>query len=424
MSDKVSDADELEQLPPAGYMRGSRWWRLAGFGVLFGLVGSVLALAFLGVESALLDVIWPDDISPDAFSGSPMILVIMATAGLIVGLIRRFVPKTDEANVFKALVEGRVEPAMLPGALSVSMVSLVGGFSLGPEVPTGMISGGTATYIAERQGLDDTSRRVGVLSAISGAWGGLFTSPYFMSAMVLEIGRSARGINWPVAIIQIGASFIGFAIFFAVGGFAATFDLLDLPPYDFELWHLLIAVLLGAVSAATAVFFVLSLRIFTALGERFRHHVILSNLLAGIALGLLAMALPLTLFLGTDGLVEVTEMGVALGAGLLIASALAKVVATTAAIGFGFIGGPIFPLMFVGGTLGMAIHVLIPDLPAALTVPAMTAAVPSGVLPIPLSLSILIVVMALTSVTDAAPVLAAAVTSFLLVRGAVMHEAS
>jgi H+/Cl- antiporter ClcA len=167
----------------------------------------------------------------------------------------------------------------------------------------------------------------------------------------------------------------------------------------------------------------MSLRFFTALGKRFSDDVILSSLLAGVALGLLAMALPLTLFLGTEGLVEVTEMGVALGAGLLIASALAKVVATTAALGFGFIGGPIFPLMFVGGSIGMAVHVLIPELPAGLTVPAMTAAVPSGVLPIPLALSILTVVVALTSITDAAPVLAAAVTSFLLVRGAVMNHA-
>jgi H+/Cl- antiporter ClcA len=404
-------------------MRTGRWWRLAGIGVFFGLLGSLLALAFLGIESALLDVVWPDDISPEAFSGSPRILVIMAAAGLIVGLIRRFVQKAEEANVFKALTEGRIDPGTLVGGLSVSMVSLVGGFSLGPEVPTGMISGGTATYVAERQGLDDESRRVGVLSAISGAWGGLFTSPYIMSAIVLEVGRMGRGVNWPVAIIQIGAAFIGFAIFFVVGGFAATVNLLDLPVYDFEAWHLVIAILLGALSAAVAVFFVMSLRFFTALGKRFSDDVILSSLLAGVALGLLAMALPLTLFLGTEGLVEVTEMGVALGAGLLIASALAKVVATTAALGFGFIGGPIFPLMFVGGSIGMAVHVLIPELPAGLTVPAMTAAVPSGVLPIPLALSILTVVVALTSITDAAPVLAAAVTSFLLVRGAVMNHA-
>lgn len=414
---------EEPRVPAAsGFMRESLWWRMAACSVLFALVGAVLALAFLGIQGALLDLIWPEDISPEAFSGSPIFLVIMALTGLIVGLIRRFVPNAEEANVFQALTEGRVEPKRLPGGLSIALASLVGGLSLGPEVPTGMISGGTATYIAERQGLDDETRRVGVLSAISGAWGGLFTSPYVVSGIVLEIGRMRGGINWSTAVIQIGAAFIGFAIFFAVGGFAQTVDLLGLSGYEFELSDLLIAIALGGISAVAATFYVLCLRFFTSLGERFSGYVILRSLAAGVLLGLLAMALPLTLFLGTEGLVEVTEQGVALGAGLLIASAIAKIVATTGALGFGFIGGPIFPLMFVGGTLGMAVHVIIPDLPIGLTVPTMMVAVPSGVLPIPLSLSILGVAIAITSITDAAPILMAAMTSFLLVRGLVMKE--
>jgi hypothetical protein len=87
---------------------------MAGIGLALGVIGSVLALAFLGVQGALLDVIWPDDISTDAFSGSPIFLVIMGTAGLIVGLMRRFIPNAEEANTNSPPVLAAATTSFLP----------------------------------------------------------------------------------------------------------------------------------------------------------------------------------------------------------------------------------------------------------------------------------------------------------------------
>ena len=79
---------------------------------------------------------------------------------------------------------------------------------------------------------------------------------------------------------------------------------------------------------------------------------IVRSTLGGLLLGLLTIALPLTLFLGSGGLVVVTENAAELGVTLLIVYVFAKMLATAGAQSTGFIGGPIFPIFFIGGTAG------------------------------------------------------------------------
>jgi H+/Cl- antiporter ClcA len=87
-----------------------------------------------------------------------------------------------------------------------------------------------------------------------------------------------------------------------------------------------------------------------------------------------------------------------------------------AAQSFGFIGGPIFPLVFAGGAVGAALNGVFPDVPLALAVTAGMAAV-AAVLPLPLTLGVLAIVIADTSLELGAPVLTASVTATLVVQG-------
>ena len=102
---------------------------------------------------------------------------------------------------------------------------------------------------------------------------------------------------------------------------------------------------------------------------------------------------------------------------MLVVSAIAKIAAKTAAQSFGFIGGPIFPLVFAGGAVGAALNGVFPDVPLALAVTAGMAAVPAAVLPLPLTLGVLAIVIAGTSLELGAPVLTASVTATLVVQG-------
>ena len=52
----------------------------------------------------------------------------------------------------------------------------------------------------------------------------------------------------------------------------------------------------------------------------------------------------------------------------------------------GFLGGVVFPIIFIGGTTGVLVNNLFPAIPTALSVGALLAAVPGAFLSAPVSL--------------------------------------
>jgi H+/Cl- antiporter ClcA len=192
---------------------------------------------------------------------------------------------------------------------------------------------------------------------------------------------------------------------------------LDLPAYDLEVWHLVLAVPLGILGAALTMVYGLLLRGLKRLAAPLAGRPIVRGTLGGLLLGLLGMALPLTLFLGSEGLETVTSQAVAFGAGLLTVYVFAKLLALAGALSMGFIGGPIFPLFFVGGTAGTVIWLLFPDVPMALAISCMMVAVPAALMLTPLSLAIVVLLIAGIPLTEAAPVLVAALVAFLVTHG-------
>jgi len=391
---------------------------LLGLGLGLALIGAIGALVFVGVVALGTDLVWGDDaVSADLFSGTLIMLVIMATAGLVVGVVHRLVPGAGAPNVFRGLVEGRIDTKPVAGGVLVSLVSLVGGFSLGPEVPTGMIAGGAASAVAGRQDWDETTRKVTFGSAIAGAYGGLFTSPFVAVMLILELAPPRRLVYLSLLAIEVVAAVAGFAVFFAVGGFADLISELSLPDYSLQVWHFAVAVGIGGLGVVAGFAAALFASLFERLAAPFAQRVVLRGVVAGVALGLLAMAVPLTLFSGATTLPEATTQAASVGVGVLVVSAIAKIAAMTAAQSFGFIGGPIFPLVFAGGAVGAALHGVFPDVPLALAVTAGMAAVPAAVLPLPLTLGVLAIVIAGTSLELGAPVLTASVTAALVVQG-------
>ena len=404
-------------VPAVGFLQSSLWWGYVARSLGLALVGAVSALLFVGGTEKLTELIWDEPPSGEAFSGSVRVLVVLTAAGVLVGLVRRLVPSADEVNVFDGLVAGRVEPHAVPGGLLVATCSIVGGASLGPEVPTGMLAGGLATAVAERQGWDEEGRRAAVTASVSSAWGGLFTSPYVSTLMTLELAHVQSPAFWPFLLIDVAAALVGFVVFYAAGGWADLLRFLDLPAYSFAAVDLAWAVLIGVICAVAGVGFVALVRGFHALAAMLGPRPLLKGTVAGLGLGVLAMALPLTLFNGANGLVQITERTAEIGVGVIVLSAVCKLAATAAALGLGFIGGPIFPAMFAGGAIGVAVADVFPDAPVALVVAAGIAALPAGLVSVPMSTAVLSLLVVGASVEAAPGVLTAALVAFGLVRG-------
>ena len=90
----------------------------------------------------------------------------------------------------------------------------------------------------------------------------------------------------------------------------------------------------------------------------------------------------------------------------------------------GFIGGPIFPSLFIGGTAGVFVHQLIPGVPLGLAVTCVFAAVPGAVVAPPFTVVLLAAFVSQVGGLQTASVLIAVVTAYLTMEGVKYFMAS
>ncbi len=417
MSTPASSEDSHPGSDNVALTRSPGFWVLMRSAALFGVVLAFAALAFLGLVKDGTKLWFTLPKNPGWLDGSLWWVAVTASAGVIVGILRRFlrVPAKLPGTV-KELKDQRVEPSMVPGAVAVSLVSLAGGASLGPEDALGKLGGGLGTWVSERQKLGEDMRATNTLSGMSASYGGLLSSPILASILTLEIARpKARRLADTLAAGLLASS-VAFAVYFPIAG--STFvGLYSLPAYKYEDWQLLAAVPLGLVAGALALITVVTIAVVTKLTAPLAKRTILRSALGGIAFGLVGVALPLTLFTGTDQLTTVIHDGAALGAGLLIAVVFAKILVFALCEATGFVGGPFLVMLFIGGTAGTAAHVLIPGLPEGLAFTAMFAALPASLVAAPFSLLLLGALTTQIGTLQIAPVAIAVLTAYLAVSG-------
>ena len=417
MSTRAPDEDPHPDSETVALTRSPGFWVIVRYAILFGVVLAFAGLVFLALVSGGGDLWFTLPEHPGWFDGSLWWVAVTAGAGVIVGVLRRFfrVP-LKSAGTVKELKDQRVEPSTVPGAVAVSLVSLAGGASLGPEDALGKLGGGLGTWVSERRKLSQDVRATNTLSGMSAAYGGLLSSPLLASILTLEIARPKAARLADTLVAGLLASTVAFAIYFPIAG--STFvGLYETPAYKYEDWQLLAAVPLGLVAGALALVTAIGIGVMAKLAAPLAKFTVLRPVLGGIAFGLVGVALPLTLFTGTDQLTTVIRDGTALGAGLLIAVVFAKILVFALCEATGFIGGPFLVMLFIGGTAGTAAHVLIPGLPEGLAFAAMFAALPGSLVAAPFSLILLAALTTQIGTLQIAPVAIAVLTAYLAVSG-------
>ena len=412
----MSSASEPVPAPvsvPFGQTRG--FWILMAYALLLGVVGAVAGLVFLGVTGAGNN--WYDVSDPGWFGGQWWWVAVTAGAGVVVGLLHSLTRLPAKIPGLIADIEGgHVDTGLVPGIVAVSAVSLIGGASLGPEQALGAMGGGAATWMAQRKGLDKEDGEANVLNGFAGAYGGLFSSTVIVVMLILEVARPG-GQKFAKALVGgIIASSVSFGIYFVIVG-AIFLDAYEVPSYEFEDWQLLAAIPLGLFAAVVATVLVVSTAALTRLFTRLPIPSIAKPTLGGVVFGLIGVALPLTLFTGSDQLKNVLQDAGTLGLGLLVAILLAKILAFGVSIGSGFVGGPIFPALFIGGTAGVAVNQAISSVPLGLSFSCMFAAVAGALVAAPFAMALTAAFMTQVGALQTAPILIAVVTSFLAMEG-------
>jgi H+/Cl- antiporter ClcA len=234
--------------------------------------------------------------------------------------------------------------------------------------------------------------------------------------LVSEVARPKRGRLGDTLVATLLSSTVAFAVYFSIAG--STFlGVYRLPPFRYEDWQLAAAVPLGLAAGALALITLAAGGLLAKLTAPLAKQTILRPALGGIAFGLVGVALPLTMFTGTSQLTTIIHDGAALGAGLIIAVLFAKILTFALCEATGFIGGPILVMLFIGGTAGVAAHLLIPGLPEGLTFATMFAAILGALVAAPFSLIVLAALTTQIGTLQVAPVAIAVLTSYLAVSG-------
>jgi len=383
-------------------------------GVL-GVTGAVVALVFLGVVHrgstwfAMNDDGW--------FGGAWWWVAVTSGAGLLVGALHQLLNLPDRTpGVIQDLQSGQADPSLVPGILVTSAVSLMAGASLGPEKALGSTVGGAGAWLSQRRGLNAEEIQTNTNSGFAGAYGGLLSSPVIVVMLILEMSRPGGEKLTRTLVNTVIASSVSFGIYFAVAG-SVFLDIYKVPQYSFKSWQLLVGVALGVVTAVLVMGMVLLIAVCAWAFTRARVPRILKPVIAGALFGVVGVTLPLTMFSGSSQLTTVINDAPALGTGLVLTLVIAKTLTLAVSSASGFVGGPVFPALFIGGTAGVGVHMLVPGIPLALSFTCMLAAVPGALVSAPFTMVLLAAFVTQVGALQTAPILLAVVAANLTIAG-------
>lgn len=337
--------------------------------VVLGAFAAGLLWALEYVAGLLQKFLWTH--APDALGVNPngwWIVVILTLTGVAVGLILRFAPGhggPDSATT--ELVEPPLKISTLPALAVITIITLAGGVSLGPENPIIAINVGIIAFIFARM-LPKVPQQVAVLIAGAATTGALFGTPVAAALIFTEIVAAVRdkGSLWDKLFLPLVAAGAGALTMRLLGGQHLGFNL---PAYgDPDAIDILtgVAVACGAVLVGLVALglFPLVWRSLHTLGSP-----LIVPIVGGFILGILGLiGGPITMFKGLEQIGELLDAPGSYDVGDLALIVGIKTLALIVAASALFRGGRIFPATFIGVAAGMLGHALIPSLPLGLAV--------------------------------------------------------
>ncbi len=283
------------------------------------------------------------------------IVLAPALGGLLVGLIVwRWMPGRrtyGPADAMRALHEenGRMPIGVGLGSAAVSALSIGAGASVGRYGPAVHLGASVSSWLAQVLELDRGQRMAllgcGAASAIAASFNAPLGGVLFASEVLLG-GRALRAF-----IPIVTASVVGTAIARLHLGDFSIFTLSD---YAIEhVYEYPSFALIGVLGGLLAIAFMRGMDLAIRGVERTGLPVWARPMIGGLLLGLIAIRLPHVLGLGDEAIHD--ALGQLFPVGLLLLLMVAKLVATSLSVGFGFSGGVFGPALFLGAMLGSAV---------------------------------------------------------------------
>lgn len=368
-------------MDPAAVVRSRPYLSALLLSAALGVPISAIAYGFLALVAQVQELVFVD--LPDAVldGGAPAWWPVpwLAACGLLTGLTIRYLPGTgghSPAFGFHA-GGGPPTPKELPGVILAAFTTLSLGAVLGPEAPLIAIGGGLAALTVHLTKKDAPPMALTIMAS-AGSFAAISTllgSPLLAAFLIMEAAGIGGATLTLVALPGLLASGVGALVFVGMNSWTGlgsfSLALTSVPPATDPtvatmLWALPIGVacaLLGWLIRWIG----LSLRPLVHLNR------VLVTTVLGLCIGATAMVYQLlsdhsftqVLFSGQDAMPALVEHATAYSTGVLVLLAACKTLTYGLSLS-AFRGGPVFPAMFVGAVLGIAVT----ELPGMALAPA------------------------------------------------------
>jgi H+/Cl- antiporter ClcA len=404
---------------PESVLRSRQFVALLVLASLLGVVVSLVAWGFLELIHYLQQWVFTDIPKDLGYDSAPTwwSLPVLAIAGVVTAFAIVRLPGRGGHIPAEGLNPAPTQPIEVPGVILAALASIGLGLVLGPEAPLIAMGGGLGFLAVKllRRGAPPEVATVMAAAATFAAVSFLFASP-LVAAVILIEASGLGGRRLPLVLIPgMLASGIGSLVWIGVGSITglSTSDIaigtLRLPAFpqpdvaDFG-WTILFA---AAIAVMTFVIFRLARE--TVRVAEWRPFVVLP------AIGLVVAGLAIAFSESTDKSVSQVLFSGQDAVGPLVAdpgawslSALALVIAFKG-VAYGlslgsFRGGPTFPALFLGAAGGL----MAAKLPGFELTPAVAVGVGASVvavLRLPLSATVLAVVLTGSSAPGAGPLI-------------------
>ncbi len=285
--------------------------------------------------------------------GSPLIVYLASEAR------GHGVPEVMMAIAVKG---GRIRPRVVVVKAVASALTIGTGGSAGREGPIVQIGSALGSTLGQLLGFSEERIKILVAAGAASGIAATFNAPIAGVIFALEVilGEFSTGYFGIVVISSVSASVVSRAYLGNAPAFMVPAYGLSSP---FELFLYLIV---GILSALTAVLFIKMLYTAEDLFEKWRIPEVSKPVIGMLLTGVVALAYPQVLGPGLHFIGEAIAENMSLSLSLLAPLALAKLVATSMTLGAGNSGGVFAPALFsgaaVGGSLGLIFHQMFPHL--------------------------------------------------------------
>lgn len=339
-------------------------FHLALLGLLTGLVaGGVIVLFQLVVEGSQAGFL-PEG-KPENFEGLPrwLHLLLPIGGGLLIGLVIHWAAKGSTVlGVTKVLErmayhQGRMGWRGFFLQFFGAATAIISGHSVGREGPHVYLGAASGSLLGQHLGLPHNAIRTLVACGTAAAIAASFNTPLAGVVFSLEVVMMEYTVASfiPVILAAVSATWLSNAVFGSNPAFDVTVNMGSLSEIP-------LVVLLGIAAGALSALFNHLVESTARWSRPIAYWK--SATLAGILVGLCALAAPQVMGIGYDT-VELALHG-DLGLQLLVLILGMKLIATAGAIGLGIPGGMIGPVLFMGAMLGGIAGAAISQLPGGM----------------------------------------------------------